>query len=69
MPGRTIASLAIETYSYHLLTMYIYTVVTEACPFDGDIKCNDTGICHRSTVTCNGYSTCRYGTDEEDCGN
>ena len=54
------------------LTVYVFvwfcTLVTGGCPFDGDVKCNDTGRCLRSTYACNGYSSCRYGNDEENCG-
>ena len=46
----------------------ICTLVTGGCPYDGDVKCNDTGRCIRSYRVCNGYSSCRYGNDEENCG-
>ena len=46
----------------------ICTLVTVACPFDGDVKCNDTGRCLRSRIICNGFSTCTHGDDELNCG-
>ena len=46
----------------------ICTLVTGDCPFDGDFKCNDTGLCLRSHNVCDGFSTCRHGGDEENCG-
>ena len=46
-----------------------YTLVTRSCPFDIDVKCNDTGRCYSSGSICDGYSHCRYGNDEENCGN
>ena len=49
--------------------VWFCTLVTGGCPFNGDVKCNDTGRCLRSTYACNGYSSCRYGNDEENCGN
>ena len=69
-------------YIYNYLCMYVhtyvivmnahvifYTLVTGRCPFDSDVKCNDTGRCLRSNYICDGYSHCRYGNDEENCGN
>ena len=60
-------------YIILLFIHYIYTV-SRPCPYDGDFKCNDTGVCLRSTDVCNGYSECqyRYGSDsdydEQNCG-
>ena len=48
--------------------------VSKPCPYDGDFKCNDTGVCLRSTDVCDGYSECqnRYRSDsdydEHNCG-
>ena len=46
-----------------------YTLVNRECPFDDDVKCNDTGRCYTSNHRCNGYLNCRSGNDEENCGN
>ena len=46
-----------------------FTLVTGACPYVGDIKCNDTGRCYRSNIVCNGNSSCSNGDDETNCGN
>ena len=43
-------------------------LVTGECPFDADVKCNGTGRCLRSPNICDGYSSCTYGDDEENCG-
>ena len=51
---------------------YVYFflfLVTRACPFAEDIKCNDTGKCYRSYTACDGYSLCNNGYDEANCGN
>ena len=48
--------------------VWFCTLVTIGCPFDGDVQCNDTGRCLRSTSICDGVSSCRYGNDEENCG-
>ena len=51
-----------------------FVIVSKQCPYDGDFKCNDTGVCLRSTDVCDGYSECqrRFGSDsdydEQDCG-
>jgi len=42
-------------------------IVHKPCPYGGDIKCNDTGVCIRSYDVCNGYANCNNGTDEENC--
>ena len=55
----------IVVHAYYIL----FTLVTRRCPFDGDVKCNDTGKCYRSRYICDGISHCRYGNDEENCGN
>lgn len=46
-----------------------FILVTEACRFEGDIKCTDTGRCYRSYVACDGIWSCRNGDDEANCGN
>ena len=50
-------------------TFLLYTLVTGRCPFDSDVKCNDTGRCYPSDHICDGRFHCRYGNDEENCGN
>ena len=49
--------------------MTLYILVTGACPFDGDFKCNYTGTCYRSNEICNGYYVCSNGEDKAYCGN
>ena len=49
--------------------MFYFILVTGACPYDGDIKCTDTGRCYRSNYACDGYNNCRNGDDEVNCGN
>jgi len=56
-----------------LLFCFISFIVTKPCPFYGDFKCNDTGICLRLNYECDGYSQClRLGSDldydEHNCG-
>ena len=45
-----------------------YYLVTGRCPFDSDVKCNDTGKCVESKVVCDSEISCKYETDEENCG-
>ena len=49
--------------------LMIFVLVTTVCPYDGDIKCSDTGRCLRSDAACNGYFSCNNGDDEANCGN
>ena len=42
--------------------------MTGRCPFDSDVRCNDTGICMRSRRICDGRAGCGDGSDEENCG-
>ena len=57
-------------YIYNCYAWYVifYTLVARNCPFDFDVKCNDTGRCYSSGSICDGYPHCRYGNDEENCG-
>lgn len=54
--------------------MHIFFTVSKPCLYDGDFKCNDTGVCLSSYRVCNGYSECQgyYGSnsdyDEQNCG-
>ena len=57
------------------LVCKLYCVtVSKPCPYDGDFKCNDTGLCLRSIDVCDGYSDCEYSYgsdsdyDEQNCG-
>ena len=58
----------------YINTASYFFVVSKPCPYDGDFKCNDTGVCIRSTDVCDGYSECqsRYRSDsdydEQNCG-
>ena len=45
-----------------------YYLVTGRCPFDSEVKCNDTGECYTARHICDGYYHCTYGNDEENCG-
>ena len=45
-----------------------YYLVTGRCPFDSDVKCNDTGKCVDSKFICNSNIACIDETDEENCG-
>ena len=37
------------------------------CPYDGDIRCSQSGTCIRSYQVCDGSYDCNYGEDEENC--
>lgn len=38
------------------------------CPYDGYFKCKTSGRCFHPRHLCNGYSVCKDGSDEENCG-
>ena len=40
---------------------------SKPCPYESDFRCRD-GTCIRSSTVCNGYRTCRDGSDEINCG-
>ena len=50
-----------------MYTLFYY-LVTGKCPFDSEVKYNDTGECYTARHICDGYYHCTYGNDEENCG-
>ena len=48
--------------------LWCFILVTTVCPYVGDVKCSDTGVCLRSNYACNRYPSCNNGDDEANCG-
>ena len=40
---------------------------TRSCPFPGDLRCNSSQACIRTSQWCNGRLDCDDGSDEDNC--
>ena len=45
----------------------MYVIGAKACPFPGDLRCNNSQACIRSFQWCDNQIDCDDGSDEDNC--